>query len=67
MHSSATKVDPEWDTHDPSFLDQEDALLKKVGLSRDRPEDSGDDLWQGCIRILASLFRNAGTEIWRMF
>ena len=28
--------------------------------------NSGDDLWQVYIWILASLFRNAGTEIWRM-
>ena len=30
-------------------------------------KNSGDDLWQGCIRILASLFRNTGTEICSMF
>ena len=29
-HISATVVDPEWDPHDPSFSDQEDALLTTV-------------------------------------
>ena len=37
---SDTAVDPEWDPHDPPFLDQEYALLKKVGLLRERPEES---------------------------
>ena len=36
---SDTAVDPEWDPHDPPFLDQEYALLKKGGLLRERPEE----------------------------
>ena len=31
-------VDPEWDPRDPSFLDQEYALLTTGGLLRERPE-----------------------------
>ena len=33
-HFSATSVDPEWDPHDTSFSDQEDALLTTGGLLR---------------------------------
>ena len=39
LQFSATEVDPEWDTHDPSFLDQEDVLLTIGGLLRERPEE----------------------------
>ena len=39
MPFSATAVEPEWDPHDPSFLDQEDALLTTGGFLRERPEE----------------------------
>ena len=38
-HFSAAAVDPEWDPHCPSFLAQEDVLLKTGGLLRERSEE----------------------------
>ena len=38
-HFSDTVVDPEWDPRDPSFLAQEDVLLKTGGFLRERPEE----------------------------
>ena len=39
MHVSSTEVDPELDPRDPSFSDQEDALLTTGGLLREIPEE----------------------------
>ena len=38
-HFSSTLVNPEWNPHDPSFLANEDVLLKTGGLLRERPEE----------------------------
>ena len=38
-HFSDTLVEPEWDTHDPSFSDQKDELLTTGGLLRESPEE----------------------------